>query len=337
MKNNLYATLFVVTIVLFAGCNRKHHSSPIEPEKSATEVAATAEYQPIQNAIYHWRTTFSLNADEKAFLRRHNIRRIYLRMFDVAVEQNPENGILEIVPIATTQLYDMIPDSVEVIPTTYITFEALQEMRGREKEYATLIIERLRAMASFNNCGQTSQMQFDCDWTKSTEETYFALCSEAKRILDLDSITLSSTIRLHQLAMDPPPVDCGVLMLYNTGSLKNKKTRNSILDIKDVEPYLKRPMLYPLPLDYAYPTFGWGVKFYMNNFISIVSNPETEERQKNISIRVERPTAAEVVAVKQLVEKSLGRPASSNILYHLDYSQLKNYTDDEIAKIYASN
>jgi hypothetical protein len=41
--------------------------------------------------------------------------------------------------------------------------------------------------------------------------------------------------------------------------------------------------------------------------------------------------------VKGLIEKMLGTPASANILYHLDGSQLKHYTDDEIAKIYASH
>ena len=51
--------------------------------------------------------------------------------------------------------------------------------------------------------------------------------------------------------------------------------------------------------------------------------------------RKERPTYAEIVAVKKYVESHLGKPASGNILYHLDYSQLNNYTDDEINQILA--
>ena len=52
-------------------------------------------------------------------------------------------------------------------------------------------------------------------------------------------IRISSTIRLHQLAQTPPEADYGVLMCYNTGDLKDFNTKNSILDVKDVKPYLK--------------------------------------------------------------------------------------------------
>ena len=53
----------------------------------------------------------------------------------------------------------------------------------------------------------------------------------------------------------------------------------------------------------------------------------------NENIRYERPTPTEILEVKQLVEENLGKPSSGNILYHLDCSQLKNYTDDEISQI----
>ena len=59
-------------------------------------------------------------------------------------------------------------------------------------------------------------------------------------------------------------------MLYNTGALKVPETYNSILHIDDVEPYIKREK-YEIPLDYAFPVFGWGVKFENNKFVSIVS------------------------------------------------------------------
>ena len=45
---------------------------------------------------------------------------------------------------------------------------------------------------------------------------------------------LSTTIRLHQLSMKVPPVDYGVLMLYNTGHPMKFMERNPILDIRDV-------------------------------------------------------------------------------------------------------
>jgi hypothetical protein len=91
-------------------------------------------------------------------------------------------------------------------------------------------------------------------------------------------------------------------------------------------------MKYEIPLDYAYPVFGWGVKFVNNRFSSIVSNGYGE-LSDNESVRYERAAPDEILEVKDLVEQNFGKPASGNILYHLDDKQLKNYTDDEISQI----
>lgn len=297
------------------------------------------ETHAICNAIYYWRTTFELTAVDESFLQRHNIKRIYLRMFDVAAEFNPDTDSYEAVPIATTRFLPdeftmQVSKDIEIVPTVYITLDALRAMQGDEAKYAGLIVERLRAMASYNNCGKIREMQFDCDWTASTRASYAKVCRIACKSLHTDSIALSTTIRLHQLAEDAPPVDCGVLMLYNTGALKNPDIRNSILDIDDVRPYLHKRKC-DIPLDYAYPTFGWGVKFHDGKFQRIVTHPETELLGEGDTIRIERPTADDVLAVKTLVEKELGIPSRCNILYHLDKEQLKYYPDNEIAEIYA--
>lgn len=297
-----------------------------------------AEAPAGRNAIYYWRTTFELTADDEAFLQRHDIKRIYLRMFDVAAEFNPDTDSYEVVPIATTRFveHEFSPASqkIEIVPTVYITLDALRAMLHDEEKYAELIVERLRAMAAYNGCGAIREMQFDCDWTASTRASYAELCRAARKLLHVDSIRLSATIRLHQLAEEAPPVDCGVLMLYNTGALTNPDARNSILDIDDVRPYLRKRRC-DIPLNYAYPTFGWGVKFHDGTFQRIVTHPETETLDKGDTIRIERPTAAEVLAVKALVERELGAPSHGNILYHLDNGQLKHYTDNEIVEIYA--
>lgn len=326
MKNTLYTATLLLAAIILSGC---------------TDISRQAELTTqCSNAIYHWKTTFAPTPEELGFLSRHKISRLYIRMFDVAAERNQDFDRVDIVPIATTEFTDTKPSQIpgiEVVPTTYITIEALRLMRQREELYAELIVERLRAMANYNNCGVIREMQFDCDWTSSTHDIYFNLCRKAKAILEKDSIALSATIRLHQLSQEAPPVDRGVLMLYNTGNLKSKKTVNSILDIDDVKPYLKQGIKYSVPLDYAYPTYGWGVKFYYNKFVSIVSQPEKETPSMHTTIRIERPTVREVLQVKRLVEKTLGKSARSNIIYHLDSEQLNHYTDDEITKIFANN
>ena len=285
------------------------------------------------NSIYHWKTVFDLDSAETAFLQEHDIKRIYLRMFDVVTEYDFLNGATDVVPNATTRFVSSVPSGVEVVPVTYITIEALRAMAGRETEIASLLVERMLAMCSYNECGEIKELQLDCDWTKSTKNSYEKLCEVVKNALNAKGIALSVTVRLHQLRETPPPADSGVLMLYNTGALKRPETRNSILGYSDVEMYVK-PTEYPMPLDYAYPIFGWGVKFADNKFVSIVSY-DSDEISGNEHIRYERPEIYTILNVKKLVEKNIGKPAKGNILYHLDYSQFKNYTDDEISQIYS--
>ena len=78
-----------------------------------------------RNSVYYWRTVFDIDSTELSFLQKHDISRIYLRMFDVATEPDFLNGTLQVVPIATTQFVSPIPRNVEIVPVTYITLDAL--------------------------------------------------------------------------------------------------------------------------------------------------------------------------------------------------------------------
>lgn len=314
----------IAVLLMFASCNqcKKTHEQKMFIETEQTIV---------HNSIYHWRTTFALDSAERAFIEHHNIDRIYLRMFDVALEQNYETTSPEIVPIATTRFVDAIPANCEVVPVAYITIDALRAMQGEEAQYAHLIVERMKAMCSYNNCGTIKELQLDCDWTQTTRDSYTTLCRVVKDLLRKEDIALSITVRLHQLQEDPPLASRAVLMLYNTGALKEFKTHNSILDINDVKPYIK-PMKYPIPLSYAFPFFGWGVKFKDEEFVAIVSAQDFGDSPDE-HIRIERAAYSEIAAVKELVESKLGKPQGGNILYHLDSTQLQNYTNNEINQI----
>ena len=285
-----------------------------------------------KNSIYHWMTTFSPTQQVLDFVAEHNIERIYMRMFDVDLIYNENTGESNIEPVATIRFKGEVPSGVEIVPTTYITYEALANLCYHEEEYAELIVERILAMANYNNCGEIGEVQFDCDWTENTRKTYFKLLEHARGLLQEYGITLSATIRLHQLDEEAPPVERGVLMLYNTGNFRDIETENSILDVSDVKPYL-RVKGYPLPLDYAYPTYGWSVSFYDGEFDSLVAGTEYEPQLSLEHVRHERPSVATILEVKRMTEEALGKPYQSNILYHLDESQLKYYSNDEITEI----
>lgn len=315
--------MLLVTVISFCSCG--HQAAPGLKEP--------VEEQERMNSIYYWRTVFDLDSAETAFLQKHDVKRIYLRMFDVVPERDFLNATTDVVPNATTRFVSSVPDGVEIVPVTYITIEALRAMAGREAEIAPLIVERMLAMCSYNGCGEINELQLDCDWTSATKESYEKLCRVVRDLLHAKGIALSITVRLHQLRETPPPADSGVLMLYNTGALKRPDTGNSILSYDDVEAYV-RPIEYPMPLDYAYPVFGWGVKFAGNKFVSIVPY-DSCLISGNEHVRYERPDAYTILNVKELVEENIGKPARGNILYHLDYSQFKNYTDNEISQIFS--
>jgi hypothetical protein len=318
MKQIVKVLFLLIGVAVFTGCGDCSNIS-------------NANYCIKHNSIYYWKTVFELDSADSSFLQKHDIDRIYLRMFDVATEPDLLNGTSQIVPIATTKFVSPIPNNIEIVPVAYITIDALRAMVGREIEFASLIVERLLVMSSYNECGDIKEIQLDCDWTSTTKDSYSKLCKVVKDSLSTKGVDFSITVRLHQLQEPPPPADKGVLMIYNTGALKNPETSNSILHIDDVKPYIKRTQ-YAIPLDYAFPVFGWGVKFENNKFASIVSY-DCKEISDNENIRYERPSAGDILEVKTLVEENLGKPATGNILYHLDYSQLKYYADNEISQI----
>lgn len=321
------------------------------------------------NSIYYWRTTFSLSDSEKEFMREHDVKKIYMRFFDVEWAYPAKNGE-DVTPEATIRFNDTIPAGVEIVPTVYITTSAMEKMQIKEEEYAEKIYKRISAICKQNNI-VFNEIQLDCDWTKGTRQPFFRLCEAMK--VRMDSIqTLSSTIRLHQLSQTPPPVDKGVLMVYNTGNLMEMTSENSIFSRKDIEPYLwdNRLAKYPLALDVAYPAYGWSVvfhpgedKYYFDRIMrrtdfsaypdlkKIATNlyeatsdinfsedgKEWDKVYEKYCIRIERPTADEILDITKLVDKQLKNKKHNNILYHLDESQLSHYSDNEISKIYSRN
>jgi len=108
---------------------------------------------------------------------------------------------------------------LEIIPVVFIVNKVLKEhpnINRLSKQIGDLIEEM--HLQHFNTT--PTEVQIDCDWTGSTKAVYFELLELLQKRFDL-----SVTIRLHQLKYQNktgiPPVEKGVLMVYNVGDLDN--------------------------------------------------------------------------------------------------------------------
>ena len=257
------------------------------------------------NAVYFWRTDLRLDSTEWAFLQRYQINKVYCRYFDVVID---EEGA-EPKPNATIAFSCTLPDSIELIPTIYITEDCMHQ---KHQGLAEKIVKRIRQMNETNDIKHVSEIQIDCDYTLKSRKNYYEFLKEVKQAWGQ---TLSTTIRLHQLSMEAPPVDYGVLMIYNTGDPRKWEERNPILDIRDVQPYLKQLDSYPLPLAAAYPVYQW---------VRTIRN-----------IRIEHTVEAEeILRVKEAVEKKRSNLKNVIITYHLDKDNINRYKPDTYEEIY---
>ena len=301
------------------------------------------------NSIYYWRTIFNPSEKELAFLKRQNIRRMYLRMFDVVDEW--ENRA---VPNATIKFKRQVPKNMEVVPVVFIVkdiFENSVTDSAKVEKLAAQIVERVTRMCSWNGIENWHELQLDCDWTASTRDAFYRLCKNVREQLPKDKL-LSSTIRLHQLNQPAPPVNCGVLMAYNTDNFKDPRTPNSILNNETVKTYLAKAKNFDLPLDIALPIFRWNLVFDKSGKFKRIAvytedaaypvQSDSEEWSESVEEKNDEIYKLEVVPystirkTKDLLEKSLHLQQGdySTILYHLNETNIKTYSHDEIKSLY---
>ncbi|MDE6098564.1 MAG: hypothetical protein K2G24_06720 [Muribaculaceae bacterium] len=296
---------------------------------------------------------------EQHFLQTNNVRKAYVRFFDIVVDKSPI-AMDSVVPDASLQVKSKM-QAQEIIPTIFITVDAIKKMRHNEAKWAEKIVKRICNMCSYNEIPEPREIQLDCDWTRKTDSVYFNLCREVKKELQSRNshAKVSATIRLHQLLQTPPPVDYGVLMLYNTGSFENPEEPNSIISVSNIRPYLKNLADYPLHLDYAYPIFSWNLVYdsdrkfkglinsgagIPDNILTHVSSNSYEVAKDTVInkaylhkgdiIRKEDAPFKTIMEVKELIRQNSRDDNFSIILYHLDKKNISNYTDDEFKQIY---
>ena len=171
-------------------------------------------------------------------------------------------------------------------------------------------------MNETNDIMGVKEIQIDCDYTARSRMFYYQFLEEVRKEVKAHGMRLSTTIRLHQLSMKVPPVDYGVLMLYNTGHPMKFMEHNPILDIRDVAPYLRYLEDYDLPLAAAYPVFLWH---------RIIHGVDIEHVA----------TAEEILKVKNAVEKEREELKHCILTYDLATDNINRYKPETYEKIYS--
>ncbi len=297
--------------------------------------------QPSHRGIYHWKTTYAPTGWEKQWMADHHVDRLYIKLFDV--DAGPKAGWddWKMVPVATTQFREPLPAEMDVVPVVYITVDAIRQLgdlqwnRELRDMYASLIVKRIDDMMQDHWSGTLREVQIDCDWTDQTEQTYFALVKAIRDNLHQRGITLSGTVRLHQLAEQQDiPFDRSLLMCYNTGNLHSRETRNSILDFDDVRPYLRQYKANTLPgTDVAFPVFGWGVEYRKDGTFRRLIHSSHMPESSNDSVRVEWGQQKDICETQSALP--LLDADHTTILYHLDSLNLSHYSHEDIETFYS--
>lgn len=261
---------------------------------------------PQQNAVYYWRTEWRLDSLERGFLTRYQVEKVYCRYFDVVMTDD------EPMPNATITFAEPVDEALTIVPTVYITEDCMHQSYDG---LARKIVERIVQMNETNDVAGVSEIQIDCDYTSRSRHTYYQFLDEVRQVARSHDMLLSVTIRLHQLSMAVPPADYGVLMLYNTGDPMNFQERNPILDMRDVQPYLRYLKDYSLPLAAAYPVFLWQRDIY--------------------GVHVEHSVEAdEILKVKDAVEERRPELSRTILTFHLDQDNINRYKPETYEAIF---
>ena len=240
---------------------------------AACQPAETAQTAPLVPAFYHWKTTFAPTPTDRAALDSLGTKTLYVRFFDV--DWNPATQTP--VPKAVV-IFRQPPGNIRVVPVVYITNQTVARLRPNNvPDLARQLVRKINELAD-NQKITLSEIQFDCDWSRTTRSRYFSLLTA---IGQQTRVPLSATIRLHQVKFAAqtgvPPVARGMLMAYNTGNWRQVSTGNSILNLAELARYTPYLPGYPLPLDVALPLFRWTVAYRNNRFLALLNNLEQKQ------------------------------------------------------------
>lgn len=282
-----------------------------------------------RRAVYYWSTVLDIDSVKARFLSEHGVRRMYVRYFDVV----PGEGGRP-VPNATLRFKTAVPEGLDVVPTVYIVNEC---MAGDTAGLAEKIFSRVVRMSETNGVRGVREVQVDCDWTCRTRSRYFGFLRTLVALAKSEGIDVSVTIRLHQLAEAPPPVERGVLMMYNTGDFTDIMCQKPILDMADAVPYLRHLSGYKLPLASAYPIYSWRILFRCGKYVGIMHRDDDLPVLQGDTIVERTPSVGDILDAAQAVAARRKDAAQEVILFDLSNRNITRYNPEDYEKIYNCN
>lgn len=306
---HFYTFFILISVIFCLSCNNN-----VEDDKD------------IVNSAYYWTTVFSLSQEKRDFISQNNIKRLYIRFFDVVVDEQER-----LMHNATIQFQDSVPEDIEVVPTIFITNEC---MNLNTDSLPDRVVRRTRQMCKTHHIDNVKELQIDCDWTKTTQQRMFELVKKTKEILNKQGWKLSVTVRLHQLQTQLPEADRGVLMVYNTGDVADPKCSNPILNFEDVTPYLKYLKDCKMKLSAAYPIYDWNVLFRQGHFIGIQHFDEEYPTMEGDTIIHHETTTKQINEIKEAINNIAPKTNQEIILYDLSDKNISRFTTQNFKSIY---
>lgn len=282
-----------------------------------------------RRAVYYWSTVLDVDTAKAAFIKAHGVERMYVRYFDVV---EGDDGSPR--PNATLRFKTAVPEGVETVPTVYIVNDC---MAGDTTGLAERVLRRIMQMNETNGVDGVREIQADCDWTRRTRGRYFGFLKTLARLAGQEGISVSATIRLHQLSEAPPPVERGVLMMYNTGDFTDIACQKPILDMRDAAPYLRSLARYRLPLSTAYPIYSWRILFRGGKYVGVMHRDDDLPVLEGDSIVTRTPSVEDILDAARAVASRRNDAHDEIILFDLGNRNITRYDYEDYEKIYNSS
>lgn len=308
-------------------------------------------------SFYYWKTIFKLSPLEKSTLKKNQVKKLYIRYFDIDWNLKSENAFPQS-PIR----FEQNPSDFSIVPVVYIKNKVFL---NQDIEVLDLAQKTNDLIQQINNKNQIScqEIQIDCDWTLASRDNYLKFINDFKNI---SGKKLSATIRLHQIKYYTktkiPNVDTGVLMYYNMGKIA-PDSLNSIYDKKIANRYLASLKKYPLSINIALPIYSWAIHirdgkviglknkidykrfkrdtnfnlFKQNWFKVKNSNYKNGTFYKNSDLlKLEQITENDLLEMAEDLQEDLAIKPAEIIFYDLDEFNIKNYEKNLFEQVIAS-